>query len=74
MDARFMGDSGLLSGYSKLAEPILLFAEGGKHKHPLLGLLTYGPYGKQFGAPTKLRFALVSLLSLIHISEPTRPY
>ena len=61
MDAEFMSDSGLLSGYSKLAEPILLFAEGGKHKHPLLGLLTYGPYGKQFGAPTKLRFALVSL-------------
>ena len=50
-----------LSGYTKLAEPILLFAKGGKHKHPLLGLLKYGPYGRQLGAPTKLRFALVAL-------------
>ena len=50
-----------LSGYTKLAEPILLFAKGGKHKHPLLGLLKYGPYGSQLGAPTKLRFALVAL-------------
>ena len=49
-----------LSGYTKLSEPTLLFAEGGKHKHPLFGLIKYGPYGRQLGAPTKLRFALVA--------------
>ena len=50
-----------LTGYTRLAEPVLLFAEGGQHKHPLLGLLRHGPYGQQLGAPTKLRFALVAL-------------
>ena len=50
-----------LCGYTKLAEPLLLFAQDGKHKHPLLGLLKHGPYGQQLGAPTTLRFALVSL-------------
>ena len=57
-----MSRSGLqLSGYTKLTEPTLLFADDGKHKHPLLGLLEYGPYGKQLGAPNKLRFALVAV-------------
>ena len=50
-----------LSGYTKLAEPLLLFAKKGRHKHPLLGLLKHGPYGLQLGAPTTLRFALVAL-------------
>ena len=50
-----------LSGYTKLTEPVLLFAENGGHKHPLFGLLKYGPYGLQLGAPTKLRVALVAL-------------
>ncbi|MDE0509387.1 MAG: nuclease PIN [Gammaproteobacteria bacterium] len=50
-----------LSGYTKLAEPLLLFANGGKHKHPLLGLIKDGPYGLQLGTPTRLRFALVAL-------------
>lgn len=50
-----------LCGYTKLAEPTLLFANGGTHKHPLLGLLKHGPYGQQLGAPTKLRFAMVAL-------------
>lgn len=50
-----------LSGYTRLEEPTLLFAEGGWHKHPLLGLLRHGPYGRQLGAPTTLRFALVAL-------------
>ena len=49
-----------LSGYVKLPEPILLFAENGEHKHPLQGLLTYGPYSIKFGAPNVLRFALVA--------------
>ena len=50
-----------LCGYTKLEEPTLLFAGGGRHKHPLLGLLRYGPYGRQLGAPTQLRFAVVAL-------------
>lgn len=50
-----------LSGYTKLPEPVLLFAESGKHKHPLLGLLRHGPYGLKLGAPSTLRFALVAL-------------
>ena len=50
-----------LSGYTKLEEPMLLFADNGEHKHPFLGLLEYGPYGQNLGAPTKLRFALVAL-------------
>ena len=41
-----------LSGYTRLEEPTLLFAEGGRHKHPLLGLLRHSPYGRQLGAPT----------------------
>jgi len=50
-----------LSGYTKLSEPVLMFAENGRHKHPLLGLLNHGPYGLKLGAPTTLRFALVAL-------------
>lgn len=50
-----------LSGYTRLEEPTLLFAERGRHKHPLLGLLRHGPYGRQLGAPSRLRFALVAL-------------
>ena len=50
-----------LSGYTKLAEPVLLFANNGRHMHPLMGLLKHGPYGLQLGAPTTLRFAFIAL-------------
>jgi hypothetical protein len=50
-----------LSGYTRLSEPVLMFAENGRHKHPLLGLLKHGPYGLKLGAPTTLRLALVAL-------------
>lgn len=49
-----------LSGYTTLPEPLLLFAKGGRHKHPLIGLINHGPYGLSFGAPSRLRFALVA--------------
>ena len=49
-----------LSGYTTLPEPLLLFAKGGRHKHPLLGLINHGPYGLSFGAPSRLRIALVA--------------
>ncbi|MCY4421418.1 MAG: nuclease PIN [Gammaproteobacteria bacterium] len=50
-----------LFGYTNLTEPSLQFAKYGEHKHPLLGLLKYGPYSLQLGSPVKLRFAFVSL-------------
>lgn len=34
-----------LGGYSRIAEPELIFNNGGQHKHPLLGLIQHGPYG-----------------------------
>ena len=49
-----------LSGYTTLAEPELMFAGNGTHKHPLLGLVHYGPYGLKYGAPSTLRLALLS--------------
>lgn len=49
-----------LSGYSCLNEPDLLFHDGKTHKHPLLGLIEYGPYGLRYGSPSKIRFALVA--------------
>ena len=41
-----------LCGYTALPEPDLVFAGGKTHKHPLLGLKAYGPYGLKFGAPS----------------------
>lgn len=49
-----------LGGYTKLPEPDLVFAGGGLSKHPLTGLIEHGPYGLKFGAPTRLRFALLA--------------
>jgi hypothetical protein len=49
-----------LCGYTSLPEPDLVFAGGNTHKHPLIGLTAYGPYGLKFGAPSSLRFALVA--------------
>jgi hypothetical protein len=49
-----------LSGYQTLPEPELLFHGGNTSKHPLIGLMNYGPYGLKFGAPNKLRLALLA--------------
>jgi hypothetical protein len=49
-----------LCGYAILPEPSLIFAGNGIHKHPLLGLIRYGPYGLKFGAPSALRLALLA--------------
>jgi hypothetical protein len=48
-----------LCGYTKLPEPDLVFAAGGLSKHPLTGLIEHGPYGLKFGAPSRVRFALL---------------
>jgi hypothetical protein len=49
-----------LSGYATLTEPDLLFAGNKRHKHPLLGLIGNGPYGMRFGAPRRVRLALLT--------------
>ena len=49
-----------LCGFTSLPEPELLFHNGGRHKHPLLGLIENGPYGLRLGIPTKLRLALLA--------------
>jgi hypothetical protein len=48
-----------LSGFAKVPEPDLLFANGGLDKHPLRGLIAHGPYGSRYGSHTKLRLALL---------------
>ncbi|NQV56272.1 MAG: nuclease PIN, partial [Rhodospirillales bacterium] len=59
-----------LSGFSSLPEPDLMFAGNRIHKHPLLGLIEYGPYGLKFEAPSKLRLAL--LAPMIHMEKLKR--
>jgi hypothetical protein len=55
-----MTETAALAGYLSLPEPELLFANGKKHKHPLLGLIAHGPYGLRFGAPSRVRTALLA--------------
>lgn len=49
-----------LCGYTTLTEPDLLFANNKTDKHPLRGLIDNGPYSLRFGAPSRLRFALLA--------------
>lgn len=49
-----------LSGYSFVPEPELRFADDGRGKHPLMGLVQHGPYGLRYGAPNALRLALLA--------------
>ena len=49
-----------LCGSTSLPEPELLFHREGRHKHPLLGLIQYGPYGLRLGIPAELRLALLA--------------
>lgn len=48
-----------LSGYSTLQEPLLVFAAGNKDKHPLRGLVRYGPYSHSLGVPARVRLAFL---------------
>lgn len=50
-----------LSGYTRLAEPELQFANGVLDPHPLRGIVNAGPYGLRYGAPSRLRFALLAI-------------
>lgn len=49
-----------LGGYTTLPEPELVFAGNYTHKHPLLGLISHGPYGLRFGSPDCIRFAALT--------------
>jgi hypothetical protein len=49
-----------LPGYSTLPEPDLMFARNVVDKHPLRGLISNGPYGVKYGAPSVLRLALLA--------------
>ena len=49
-----------LGGYSVVPEPDLVFAQNGRNKHPLVGLIKHGPYGLKFGTPSALRLAVVA--------------
>jgi hypothetical protein len=43
-----------------LPEPHLLFAGGKTHAHPLRGLVDYGPYSLDIGAPKVVRLAYLA--------------
>ena len=49
-----------LCGYAPLNEPDLLFGGGKTDRHPLRGLIENGPYSLSFGAPNRVRFALLA--------------
>jgi hypothetical protein len=46
-----------LSGYSVVPEPQLVFAGGQLDRHPLRGLVDFGPYSWSLGVPTRVRVA-----------------
>lgn len=54
-----VGSPSELTGYSVVAEPNLLFADGKQEKHPLRGLVRFGPYGQDLGVPRKVRLAFL---------------
>ncbi|MCK4841506.1 MAG: hypothetical protein KAT04_06440 [Methylococcales bacterium] len=48
-----------LSGYKEIPEPELLFADGKTDKHPLRGLLEYGPYSAGLGYLNNVKIAFM---------------
>jgi hypothetical protein len=66
-----------LSGYSVLPEPQLVFAAGQHDRHPLRGLVSFGPYSKTLGVPTRVRVAQLAPMGQLRkldsiLSELTR--
>lgn len=55
-----MNNPSELPGYTVLGEPMLLFHEGHVDKHPLRGLIKFGPYGQRLGYPSTVRLALLA--------------
>ena len=56
---RMSGNRSELPGFTSIPEPDLMFAAGGLDKHPLRGLIEYGPYSARYGTPVAVQFALV---------------
>lgn len=56
-----------LPGYTTLAEPELVFNGDKTHRHPLVGLIGYGPYSLKLGVPNRLRLA--ALVPRLHASK-----
>ncbi|MCF7966847.1 MAG: hypothetical protein K9L79_15120 [Methylobacter tundripaludum] len=50
----------ILSAYSILPEPLLLFNENRTDTHPLRGLSHHGPYGANLGLPGQVRLAYLA--------------
>lgn len=50
-----------LPAYTVASEPELVFHSGKTDRHPLRGLINYGPFSLRFGAPSVVRFAVVAL-------------
>jgi hypothetical protein len=48
-----------LSAFSTIPEPDLIFARGSRDKHPLRGLINFGPFGLKYGTPSRLRLAIL---------------
>jgi len=53
-------NSTALPAYTSVPEPDLLFNNNGTDRHPLRGLIEHGPYSLKYGAPNRIRFALLS--------------
>ena len=49
-----------LPGFSVIPEPDLLFDKKGLDKHPLRGLIKFGPFGAKYGSPSQLRLAVLA--------------
>ena len=49
-----------VAGYAALPEPDLRFAGDKLGKHPLIGLISHGPYGLRYASPSSLRLALLA--------------
>lgn len=56
-------------GYTSLPEPELMFGNKKKHKHPLMGLIEYGPYSAKLGVPSMLRLALIAPKANVKVLE-----
>lgn len=56
-------------GYTSLPEPELMFGSKKKHKHPLMGLIEYGPYSAKLGVPSVLRLALIAPKANVKVLE-----
>lgn len=54
-----------LPGNFTLPEPMLLFAGGGTHTHPLCGLNNFGPYSSDLGMPSQVRLAYLAPVELM---------